>query len=81
MFPTKKISHALIEYAEPLIQGLSEGYSQRDLEGALKLAALVWNVSVMDQRHGTTVNIETMRQQVSQVAPQSTQVKAQSQDG
>jgi hypothetical protein len=57
MISTKKISQTLIEYAEPLIQELHKGYSQRDLESTLKLATVVWNASVMDQWHNTAKNI------------------------
>jgi hypothetical protein len=68
MIPTKKISLTLIEYAEPLIQDLPEAYSQCDLEGVLKLAALVWNACVLDQWHSTTENVEAVRRQISLVA-------------
>jgi len=63
MISTKKISQTLIEYAEPLIQELHKGYSQRDLESTLKLATVVWNASVMDQWHNTAKNITAVRQQ------------------
>jgi hypothetical protein len=65
MIPTKKISLTLIEYAEPLINDLEDGYSQSELEGVLKLATCVWNACVLDQWHSTTENVEAVRRQIS----------------
>ena len=69
MIPTKKISLTLIEYADPLIQDLEEGYSKNDLEAVLKLAACVWNACVVDQWHKTTENVTAVRQQLAHAHP------------
>ena len=65
MIPTKKISLTLIEYAEPLLDGLEEGYSQSDLEKVLRLATCVWNACVLDQWHSTTKYVETITRQIA----------------
>ena len=69
MIPTKKISLTLLEYADPLIQNLGEGYSKRDLETVLKLAACVWNACVLDQWHKTDKNVTAVRQDLLRVDP------------
>ena len=61
MIPTKKISLTLIDYADPLISELEDGYSQSDLEGVLKLATCIWNACVLDQWHSTTENVKAVR--------------------
>ena len=65
MIPTKKISLTLLEYAEPLINELEDGYSQSDLESVLHLATCIWNSCVVDQWHSTTENVELLRRQIS----------------
>lgn len=69
MIPTKKISLTLIEFAEPLIEELEEGYSKGDLEAVLKLAACVWNACVVDQWHKTTENVAAVRRQFTHAHP------------
>lgn len=64
MIPTKKISLTLIEYAEPLISELEDGYSQNDLEEVLKLGTCIWNACVLDQWHGTTEHVKAVRRQI-----------------
>ncbi|MCE3602614.1 hypothetical protein LXA47_03205 [Massilia sp. P8910] len=71
MIPTKKISLTLIEYADPLIQELEEGYSKNDLEVVLRLAACVWNACVVDQWHKTTENVTAVRRQLTRAHPMS----------
>jgi hypothetical protein len=65
MIPTRKISLTLIEYAQPLIQSLPDGYSKTDLETVLKLATCVWNACVLDQWHRSTENVAAVRSQIS----------------
>lgn len=65
MIPTKMISLTLIEYAEPLLNDLEDGYSQHDLEGVLKLATIIWNACVLDQWYSTNEHVEAIRQQMS----------------
>lgn len=65
MIPTKKISLTLIEYAEPLMNELGDGYSQSDLERVLKLATTVWNACILDQWHSTTKHVQALRRQFS----------------
>lgn len=69
MIPTKKISLTLIEYAEPLLEELPEGYAKSDLEAVLKLATGVWNACVLDQWHKTTENVTAVRRQIAQADP------------
>ena len=69
MIPPKKISHTLIEYADPLIEELPDGYSQSDLEQVLKLAAGIWNACVLDQWHKTTSNVSAVRSRIAQTDP------------
>lgn len=65
MIPTKKISHTLIEYAQPFIQDLPDGYSKSDLEAVLNLAVGIWNACVLDQWHNSTENVAAVRRQIS----------------
>jgi hypothetical protein len=69
MIPPKKISHTLIEYADPLIEELPDGYSKNDLEQVLKFSALIWNACVVDQWHKTTDNVSTVRRQMTKADP------------
>lgn len=69
MIPTMKISQTLIEYAQPLIQDLPNGYSKNDLEQVLKLAAGIWNACVMDQWHKSTENVAAVRRQIARGHP------------
>ena len=69
MIPTKKISHTLIEYADPLIEELPEGYSKSDLEQVLKLCAGIWNACVLDQWHKTTKHVDAVRHHIVQTDP------------
>lgn len=65
MLPTKKISLALIEFAEPLINELPPGYSKKDLETILRLAVCVWNSCVLDQWHKTNEHVAAVRKQIA----------------
>lgn len=65
MIPTQKISQTLIEFAEPLLAMLEENYSQRELEGALKLAVNIWNACVLDQWQQTSQHVEAIQRAVS----------------
>ena len=65
MIPTKKISLTLIEYAEPMIENLPNGYSKSDLEVVLKLATSIWNACIRDQWHSTNGNVEAIRRLIS----------------
>lgn len=69
MIPPKKISHTLIEYADPLIEELPEGYSKNELEAILKLCAGIWNACVLDQWHKTTKNVDAVRHHIAQTDP------------
>lgn len=69
MIPTKKISHTLIEYADPLIEELPDGYSRSELEQVLKLAVTIWNACVVDQWQKTTDNVSAVRRQIAQTDP------------
>jgi hypothetical protein len=68
MIPNKKISLTLIEYAEPLIDDLEDGYSKSDLERILKFTAGIWNACVLDQWRGTTEHVEAIRRQIAKAA-------------
>jgi len=69
MIPPKKISHTLIEYADPLIEELPEGYSKNELEAILKLCACTWNACVLDQWHKTTKHVAAVRHHIAQTDP------------
>ncbi|MCC7007035.1 MAG: hypothetical protein IT497_10400 [Ottowia sp.] len=66
MIPTKKISLTLLEYAQPLIQDLPEGYSKEDLEAALRISAAIWNACVVDHAEKNTKYVSAFRDLVSQ---------------
>ena len=68
MVPNKKISLTLIEYAEPLINDLEDGYSKSDLERILKFTAGIWNACVLDKWRGTTEHVKAIRRQISKAA-------------
>lgn len=68
MIPNKKISLTLIEYAEPLIDDLQDGYSKSDLESILKFAAGIWNACVLDQWRGATEHVDAIRRQIAKAA-------------
>lgn len=65
MIPTKKISHTLLEFAEPCIRELPDGYSKNDLEAVLTLVVSVWNSCVLDQWNKSDVNVTLLRKTVS----------------
>lgn len=61
----KKTSQVLIDFARPLVEALGEGYTQYQLENALKLAAYVWNLCVLDVWEETEENVSRARALVS----------------
>lgn len=48
MIPTNKISQTILEFGNPVISQLPNGYTKEELEAAISLIILVWNAVVMD---------------------------------
>jgi len=64
-----KISEAFLEFAGPLIELYGDDVTEEQVEGALSIAALVWNGVVMDESdHGST-HIENARGLLGSTVP------------
>jgi hypothetical protein len=67
MVPKRKISETLLEFAEPLIEELGDDPNKSELESVLGLACGIWNACVVDDWHGTTQNVDTMRAKAKEI--------------
>ena len=59
----------MLEFAEPLVSELPDGYSKSDLEAVLKLATCVWNACVVDQWCKSTQNVAEAKKLLSTAHP------------
>lgn len=65
VFPTKKISLTLIEFAEPLMNEMGDDIEKSELEHLIELASGVWNACVLDDWHETGEHVDAFRNQLS----------------
>ncbi len=67
MISEQKISAALLDYAEPLIDLMGEDGKSEALQKHIDFAVVVWNACVLDQWAGTSEKAEAFRRQVAQL--------------
>lgn len=48
MIPNTKISQVLLEFANPLLVQLPEGYTKEEFDAVIRFVITVWNAVVMD---------------------------------
>jgi len=54
MIPTRKISETILEFGDPILQGLPENASKEELDAAMRLIVSAWNAVVLDDWNKTT---------------------------
>lgn len=65
MIPEQKISAALLDYAQPLIDLMGDNVTPMELQKHIDYAVMVWNACVFDQWAGTSENAEAFRRQIA----------------
>ncbi len=73
--PQIKISEAFLNFAEPLLGTEPQSRTREEVEGALKLAQLVWNAVVLDTVCGNSRFITELRERIAQQPPISALVE------
>lgn len=74
-FPQTKISEAFLNFAEPLLGTEPQSRTREEIDGALKLALIVWNALVFDTVRGNTDWVMRVRKQVVEQPPVATLVE------
>jgi hypothetical protein len=68
-FPQTKISEAFLNFAEPRLGTEPQSRTREEVDGALKLALIVWNAVVFDTVRGNTDWVMKVRKQVVEQPP------------
>ena len=64
LFPDRKISETLIDFAQPIVTMIDEHTNEEDIRSGFMIAVTVWNAHVFDTVHGDQSYLAQLRERL-----------------